>query len=84
MMRSVYDSVEYMDPGNKVTLRIGTEGVLGTSEENWEKKIPHRLEPEKVDRLKAKDGLYHWRLKPDYVRDPELRKTYEEERTEWP
>ncbi|MBI4090507.1 MAG: ATP-binding protein [Candidatus Komeilibacteria bacterium] len=84
MMRSMYDSVDFTDPGNKVTLRIGPEGSIGASEENWEKKLPARLKPEHVDILKAEDGLYHWRLKPEYIRDPELRKSYEEERNEWP
>lgn len=46
--------------------------------------LPEGVIPEMIDPYLGSDGKWHWHLKPEYIKDEQKRKEYEEERNRWP
>jgi hypothetical protein len=58
------------------------EGFVGEYQD-WQKKLPADIQPEMVELLLGNDGLWHWHLRADYIKDDQERKKYEIERKQW-
>jgi hypothetical protein len=60
------------------------EGIIGESPEGWEKKLPPDISSEMVDILLGNDNLWHWHLRPEYIKNEKERERYKFEREKWP
>lgn len=76
-MRSFFDTVEYNEKGNEITLSVAPEGMIGKYDDHWPERLPQRLTAADVIPFLGDDGLWHWQLKPEKIRDEKLRKKIE-------
>ena len=59
------------------------EGIIGKIQDNWQKNLPPEIEEDMVDVFLGSDGLYHWHLKPEFIKDEQERKKYKAEKNMW-
>lgn len=57
------------------------EGFIGEYKD-WQKKLPPGIKPETVELVLERDG-YHWRLKPEHIKDEEKKEKYLAEKRQW-
>ena len=82
-MRSFFDTVEYNEKGNEITLSVAPEGMIGTYDDHWPERLPQRLTAGDVVPFLGNDGLWHWHLKPEKIRDEKLREKIEAQTRMW-
>jgi len=75
---------QFKDPEKKEEQII--EGVIENIvnfDKNPEKFLLPNTKLEEVDLYLGSSGKWKWHLKPEYIKDLELRKKYQEEKDEW-
>ena len=75
---------QFRDPEKKEEQIIegGIENIVNF-EKNPEKFLPSNTKFEEIDSYLGSSGKWKWHLKPEYIKDLELRKKYQEEKDEW-
>jgi len=58
-------------------------GIIGKSLEKWGVNLPQGISPEMVDIFLGNDGLWHWHLKPEFIKDEKQREIYQKEKEQW-